>query len=49
MIKTENFEQVEVESPAELRAWLEVNNAQQESVWLVTYKKSTPEKDVSVH
>ena len=48
MIKTENFDQVEVESPAELRAWLEANHAQHESVWLVTYKKSTPEKYVSV-
>lgn len=48
MIKTEKFTQVEVESPAALRAWLEANHAQQESVWLVTYKKSTPEKYVSV-
>ena len=48
MIKTENFDQVEVSSPAELRDWLEAHHAQEESVWLVTYKKSTPEKYVSV-
>jgi len=48
MLKTEKFAQVEVESPAALRAWLEENHALQESVWLVTYKKSTPEKYVSV-
>lgn len=47
MIKTENFLQVEVSSSDELRAWLEQHHSQKESVWLVTYKKSTPEKYVS--
>ena len=48
MIKTENFEQVKVESSLELREWLLNNYAQTESVWLVTYKKEVPEKYVSV-
>lgn len=47
MIKTENFQQVEVSSGEELRAWLENNYAQKESVWLVTYKKVVPEKYLS--
>jgi uncharacterized protein YdeI (YjbR/CyaY-like superfamily) len=46
-VPTERFEQVEVSSPAELRAWLEENHAQQESVWLVTWKKATGERYVS--
>ncbi|WP_017302653.1 YdeI/OmpD-associated family protein [Nodosilinea nodulosa] len=48
MIKTENFEQVEVTSPQQLRRWLEENHAQPESIWLVTYKKHVGEKYVSV-
>lgn len=47
MIKTENFEQVEVASAAELRAWLEANHTQAESIWLVTYKKHVAGKYVS--
>ncbi|CAI8412616.1 MAG: Uncharacterised protein [Cryomorphaceae bacterium] len=48
MIQTDNFEKVEVTSQEELRSWLMKNHAQGESVWLVTYKKSEPEKYVSV-
>lgn len=48
MIKTENFEQVEVTSVQQLRAWLEANHLQQTSIWLVTYKKHMREKYVSV-
>lgn len=48
MIKTENFIQVEIKSPAELREWLLINHTQKESIWLVTYKKEVPEKYVSV-
>lgn len=48
MIKTEHFEQVEVHSQAELRDWLEANYDQEESVWLVTYKKIVKEKYVSI-
>ncbi len=47
MVKTENFEKVEVASSDELRAWLSTHHTQIESVWLVTYKKSVPEKYVS--
>jgi uncharacterized protein YdeI (YjbR/CyaY-like superfamily) len=47
MIKTENFDKIEISSPGELRSWLMKNHAQSESVWLVTYKKSEPDKYVS--
>lgn len=47
MTKTENFKKVEVQSQAELRAWLAAHHTQKESIWLVTYKKSTPDKYVS--
>ncbi|MBC8161644.1 MAG: YdeI/OmpD-associated family protein [Roseiflexaceae bacterium] len=47
MIKTENFEQVEVTSAAQLRQWLAANYAQEESIWLVTYKKHMGDKYVS--
>jgi uncharacterized protein YdeI (YjbR/CyaY-like superfamily) len=39
MIKTETFEQIEVTSADQLRAWLEGNHSQEHSVWLVTHKK----------
>jgi len=48
MIKTENFIQVEIKSPAELREWLLLNHTQKESIWLVTFKKEVTEKYVSV-
>lgn len=47
MIKTENFNRVEVASVAELHAWLAAHHTQNESVWLVTYKKSVGDKYVS--
>ena len=47
MIKTENFEQVEVVSKEELRNWLMKNHTQKESIWLITFKKQTIEKYVS--
>jgi len=47
MIKTENFQKVEVSSNQELRSWLERNYSQKESVWLVIYKKTVPEKYLS--
>lgn len=49
MITTENFIQVEVSSADELRDWLENNHTQKESIWLVTYKKSLPDRYVSVN
>lgn len=48
MIQTERFEKVEVDSVESLRTWLTLNHQQTESVWLVTYKKSVPEKYISV-
>lgn len=48
MIKTENFKKVEIKSATELRQWLQKNYGQKESIWLVTYKKSKPDKYVSI-
>ena len=48
MIKTENFEQIEIVSQAQLRDWLLKNHTQKESIWLVTYKKNIADKYVSV-
>ena len=47
MIKTENFLKVEVNSAEELRGWLLEHHQQEESIWLVTYKKVKPHKYVS--
>jgi uncharacterized protein YdeI (YjbR/CyaY-like superfamily) len=47
MIKTENFEQVEITSREELRDWLLKHHSQSESVWLVTFKKSNAGNYVS--
>lgn len=47
MIKTENFEKVEVKSSEELRTWLAQHHGLKESLWLVTYKKSIPDKYLS--
>ncbi len=47
MIKTENFEKVEISSAEELRGWLLEHHEQEESIWLVTYKKVQPNKYVS--
>jgi uncharacterized protein YdeI (YjbR/CyaY-like superfamily) len=47
MIKTENFQKVEVKSASELRSWLLDHHEQSDSIWLVTYMKSVPENYVS--
>ena len=47
MLKTENFEQVQVESPEQLRTWLTQHHAQEAGVWLVTFKKSESGKYLS--
>jgi uncharacterized protein YdeI (YjbR/CyaY-like superfamily) len=47
MIQTDNFQKVEVASSQELRSWLQKHHRQQESVWLVTFKKSEPDKYLS--
>lgn len=46
-IPTERFETVEVASAAALQDWLAANHARPEGVWLVTWKKSEPERYVS--
>lgn len=43
----EDLERIEVSSQQELRNWLEAHHDQNESVWLVTFKKANPEKYVS--
>ena len=48
MVETGKFGKVEVTSTTRLRAWLEAHYTQDESVWLVTYKKQVAEKYVSV-
>ncbi|MFW2333391.1 hypothetical protein [Ilumatobacter sp.] len=40
MVRTENFDRDQVESPAERRAWLLDHHGQDDSVWLVTYLKA---------
>lgn len=47
MIASDRYDHVEVCSQSELREWLTEYHGQQESVWLVTYKKATPDKYVS--
>lgn len=47
MIKTENFKMVEIENAKDLRLWLTAHHTQEESVWLVTYKKEVKDKYVS--
>lgn len=47
MIKTEDFARVEVHSAGALRDWLLANHQQEAGVWLVTYKKSYPDKYLS--
>lgn len=47
MIKTENFQKVEIKSSSQLRDWLLENHTQKEGIWLVTFKKSEKEKYVS--
>ncbi len=47
MIKTENFDKLEITSSSELRNWLIKNHSQLEGIWLVTFKKSEKEKYVS--
>ena len=46
-IKTENFSSVEITNEQDLWIWLSNNFGLQESVWLITYKKSTPQKYLS--
>ena len=47
MIKSEDFEKLQITSTSELRHWLTMHYSQNESIWLVTYKKADKEKYVS--
>lgn len=47
MIKTENFKKLEIIAAQELRTWLENHYAQEESIWLVTFKKHITDQYVS--
>lgn len=44
MVETDSFEQIQVASTEALREWLLHNHHSTESYWLVTFKKSVPEK-----
>ena len=46
-IRTENFSSVEITTEHDLWVWLSNNFGSQDSVWLITYKKSTPQKYLS--
>ena len=46
-IKTENFSSVEITTEHDLWVWLSHHCGSQDSVWLITYKKSTPQKYLS--
>lgn len=46
MIATERWQKVEITSIDDLHAWLAVNHGQEESVWLVRWKRETPGKFV---
>ncbi len=48
MIKTDNFDKVEVASATALRYWLTAHHRQDDSIWLVTWKKRVADKYVSV-
>jgi len=47
MVQTDNFNKIEISSSHELRSWLANHHHQAESIWLVTFKKSVPNKYVS--
>lgn len=46
MLETDRFARIEIESLADLERWLSSHHAQEESVWIVRYKKSVPAKYV---
>jgi len=47
MIDTDRFKKVAIASAEALHDWLSAHHGQEASVWLVTFKKSTPHKYVS--
>lgn len=46
MIQTESFAKVAIDNLDDLRRWLALNHCTTDSVWLVRFKKSVPEKYV---
>ncbi len=42
----EEFERIQIENRAELRAWLQANHTRTESIWLVTFKKHVADRYV---
>jgi len=48
MLSNDQFPKVEIQSVDELHDWLKQYHATSQTVWLVTYKKSAPEKYVTV-
>ncbi len=42
-----DFERVQIESRAELRAWLQANHTRLASIWLVTFKKHVADRHVT--
>ena len=46
MLETDRFAKIEIESLADLERWLTRHHAQNESVWMVRFKKSVPAKYV---
>ena len=47
MIETDKFDKIEIESSEDLRNWLSQNYSNENSFWLVTYKKNETTKYVS--
>lgn len=47
MIRTQDFEAIEVTAPSQLRDWLAAHHGQHDSVWLVTFKAHVTDKYVS--
>lgn len=47
MIKTEDFETIEIKSAKQLRSWLTKNHSSDQSIWLISHKKSEGSSYVS--
>jgi len=47
MVETDRFDKVEVDSAEALWSWLGDHHARRDGVWLVTFKKSVPDRYVS--
>jgi len=45
--RLDDLEKVQIESPSDLRNWLYANHTRADSIWLITFKKSDPDRYVS--